>query len=54
MAYVCLGCSVCDDVGGGGNWHHGHMKGSCSSSIFFLHAWCISDGQSRETHCSSV
>ena len=36
---VCSGWSACDGVGGSGNWHHGHMKGSCSSSIFVLHAW---------------
>ena len=36
---ICLGWSACDGVGGSGNWHQGHMNGSCSSAIFVLHAW---------------
>ena len=36
-------------------WHHGHNKnGSPSSSIAFLHAWCMRAGQALEPHFSSV
>ena len=36
-------------------WHHGHNKnGSPSSSIAFLHGWCMSEGHVWEAQCSSV
>ena len=54
IVWVCCGWSVSYDVGGGGNWHYGHMKGSSSSSIVFLQAWCIIERQSGETHCWNV
>ena len=50
IVWVCCGWSVSYDVGGGGNWHYGHMKGSSSSSIVFLQAWCMIERQSGKTH----
>ena len=52
IVWVCCGWSVSDDVGA--NWHHGHIKGSSSSSIVFSHAWWMSEGQLREAHCWAV